>query len=220
MQHDTVVDVGCGSGQSTFQWRPHFKEIIGIDISVNQIASANEKLSRRPSILNMEFQVVSPESLPFDDKSVDMLSFGTCWHYIKHDVIIPEIQRVLKSPGCVAIYNYMIPTLSHSKCNDMFQLFKDECIVPFVPPMCLDGYRDGPHPFPLAKEYNFSMSIDYTFADFQNFFETTSAYAQYKEENPDSQVLTELIDNFEKVLPENDKNIEAVFPLQLLLFKA
>ena len=220
MQHDTIVDVGCGPGQSTFQWCPHFKEVIGIDISVNQIALATEKLSQRPSIQNLKFQVGPAESLPFADKSVDMLSFGTCWHWMKFDKVIPEIQRVLKRPGCVAIYNYLLPTISHSKCNDLFQPFQKEYIAAFFQPMILNGYRDAPHPFPLAKECNFSMNINYTPTDLYHFVESISVYTQYKQQNPDSQALTELIDSLDKVLPEDDKVIEMVFPVRLLLFKA
>ena len=63
------------------------------------------------------------------------------------------------------------------------------------------------------------MSITYTLTEFHHFLESISAYAQYKKQNPDSQVLTELIQKLDEALPETGKVIEAVFPLRLLLFK-
>ena len=220
VQYDTVVDVGCGSGQSTFQWCPYFKECIGIDISENQIRAANDKLSERPSIQNLEFRVGPAENLPLPDKSVDMLSFGTCWHWLKLDKVIPEIQRVLKKPGCVAIYTFLPYQFSCSKCNNIYQSFYENCMKEFVPSVYLSEYRDSPYPYPLAEECNFSMSIKYTLTDFYHLNESISAYAQYKKQNPDSQALTEMVNNLDQILPEHDKTIVGSFPMKLLLFKA
>ena len=37
------MDIGCGSGQSTFGLAPHFKKVLGLDISEAQIAEAKKK---------------------------------------------------------------------------------------------------------------------------------------------------------------------------------
>lgn len=46
------VDVGCGSGQCTDLFAPHFKQVLGTDVSAAQINAA--KAQEHPS--NVEFQ--------------------------------------------------------------------------------------------------------------------------------------------------------------------
>ena len=41
----------------------------------------------------------------------------------KHGVDTKMPERVLKSPGALAVYGYMIPTIRHDQCNKMFYDF-------------------------------------------------------------------------------------------------
>ena len=52
---DMVVDIGCGSGQSTSVFAAHFTKALGVDPSEGQIKFAIEK----NKCANVEFQVIS-----------------------------------------------------------------------------------------------------------------------------------------------------------------
>ena len=40
-----AVDVGCGSGQSTLVLSPHFRRLVGLDVSSSQLAEAERRRS-------------------------------------------------------------------------------------------------------------------------------------------------------------------------------
>lgn len=50
-----ALDVGCGSGQSTAFLSPHFRRVVGTDISENQIREARGTLDRG-RFPNVEFR--------------------------------------------------------------------------------------------------------------------------------------------------------------------
>ncbi|XP_070561273.1 putative methyltransferase DDB_G0268948 isoform X2 [Ptychodera flava] len=97
-----VVDVGCGSGQSTAMLSDHSERVLGVDISPDQIKQA--KASTMPS--NVEFSVGSCEAIPVDALSVDLITVGTAVHWFDLDKFYKEVDRVLKPGGALAIYTY------------------------------------------------------------------------------------------------------------------
>ncbi|XP_070561251.1 putative methyltransferase DDB_G0268948 [Ptychodera flava] len=97
-----VVDVGCGSGQSTAVLSDYSERVLGVDISPDQIKQA--KASTMPS--NVEFSVGSCEAIPVDALSVDLITVGTAVHWFDLDKFYKEVDRVLKPGGALAIYTY------------------------------------------------------------------------------------------------------------------
>ncbi|EXA46281.1 hypothetical protein FOVG_07009 [Fusarium oxysporum f. sp. pisi HDV247] len=81
---DTVLDVGCGTGQATRGLAPFFKNAIGIDPSEGMITSARETI--KSSALSIRFDVSAAEALgiglepPIANDSVDLLTAATAAH--------------------------------------------------------------------------------------------------------------------------------------------
>ena len=101
--HGTAVDVGCGSGQSTYPLRQHFKKVIGIDVSEKQIEHAKKKYS------DIEFRVGPGENLQFlENCSVNLITTAQAMHWMNHDAFYREVDRVLKPGGTLAVYGYGI----------------------------------------------------------------------------------------------------------------
>ena len=70
------MDVGCGSGQSTFVLTDIVKgRIVGSDVSPAQIEEAAKERDRRKAD-NIEFRVAPGETLDAEDGSVDIVT--TC----------------------------------------------------------------------------------------------------------------------------------------------
>jgi len=95
-----MVDVGCGSGQTTEPFASYFEKIIGIDASASQIACAPKKFP------HIEYLVGKGESIPVDDESVDLITCGAAVHWLDFPVFLGECHRVLKPNGCLLLYNY------------------------------------------------------------------------------------------------------------------
>ena len=105
---DLMVDVGCGSGQSTNVFQPYFKEIIGIDVSAEQLKQAR----KRNKFDNIRYCEGSAESIPVEDHSVDLVLAGAAAHWFDLPKFFEEVKRVLKpDTGCLVMIGYHAPEL-------------------------------------------------------------------------------------------------------------
>jgi SAM-dependent methyltransferase len=70
----------------------------------------------------------SAEDIPLPPASVDAIAIGQAFHWFRHDIAIPELHRVLRPGGGVAlIWNTRDPELPlHREIGEL--------IAPFVPP--------------------------------------------------------------------------------------
>jgi ubiquinone/menaquinone biosynthesis C-methylase UbiE len=94
----SVLDIGCGSGWATRLLAQNAKHghVIGIDISDEMIRVAGES-SR--GLDNVEFQVASAESLPFDAAQfTHAFSMESLYYYVDVLAALKEIHRTL-TPG-------------------------------------------------------------------------------------------------------------------------
>lgn len=107
-RHGLLLDVGCGSGQTSQIFSSDFRRIIGIDPSVNQIVNAVE----RNASPNVEYHVGCDDQLPVDDASVDLVVVGQAVHWFDFGKFYRECRRVLKPHGCLAMYGYDRPRLA------------------------------------------------------------------------------------------------------------
>ncbi len=72
---------------------------VGIDISDNQI----EQAKRLSSDLDIIWKVGSAEDTGYDDDSFDVITAVQCWWYFDQAKILPEVNRLLKPNGKLAI---------------------------------------------------------------------------------------------------------------------
>ncbi|XP_066431457.1 putative methyltransferase DDB_G0268948 isoform X1 [Eleutherodactylus coqui] len=97
---ELAVDVGCGTGRYTTPLAPHFKKVLGIDISESQINLANQY-----NLLdNVSYMVAPAEKLPIENDSVDLVTAGIAAQFFRVDEFASEATRVLKKKGCLALH--------------------------------------------------------------------------------------------------------------------
>ncbi|XP_075034739.1 putative methyltransferase DDB_G0268948 [Mixophyes fleayi] len=99
---EMAVDVGCGTGRYTLPLAPHFKKVLGIDISDSQINLAKEHTLAE----NVSYMVAPAEQLPLKDASVDLVNAGLAAHWFKVDKFVNEATRVIKTNGCLAVHAF------------------------------------------------------------------------------------------------------------------
>lgn len=96
-QAKTVVDIGCGPGNSTAVLKDVFPQakILGIDNSANMISKAKTQHS------GLDFQVCSAEDLT---GSYDLLFSNACLQWIpNHETLIPQLMGKLTEHGVLAV---------------------------------------------------------------------------------------------------------------------
>ncbi|XP_035264838.1 putative methyltransferase DDB_G0268948 isoform X2 [Anguilla anguilla] len=99
---DLAVDVGCGSGQGTVLLAPHFKQVIGTDISPAQLEMARA-CSSAP---NVSYRESAAEDLPFADGAADLVTAVTAAHWFDVPRFLREADRLLAPRGCLALLSY------------------------------------------------------------------------------------------------------------------
>ena len=93
----TIVDIGCGPGNSTAVLKDVFPHanILGIDNSASMISKAKEKYS------SLAFSVCSAENLT---GAYDLLFSNACLQWIpNHEVLIPQLMWKLTGNGVLAV---------------------------------------------------------------------------------------------------------------------
>lgn len=114
-KQDRLLDLGCGSGLSTFMFSHFAKEVTGVDISPILIQIAKEKHRAR----NIEFRRADILNLPFPNESYDIVSsFLTIEHLYDIAGALSEMVRVAKIGGLIII---LAPNLM-SPFNELYNL--------------------------------------------------------------------------------------------------
>jgi len=110
---DSVLDVGCGTGEVTLLAKTRAKDgnVYGIDPAPEMIAVARKKAAQKK--LHIDFRVGVIESLPFPDSSIDVVTSSLMMHHLPEDLKVrgvAEIYRVLRPGGRLLVADFMRPT--------------------------------------------------------------------------------------------------------------
>jgi ubiquinone/menaquinone biosynthesis C-methylase UbiE len=109
--HQSILELGCGSGDLTYALVDHGEKIVGTDISANavELALLRQKLwsLRGDQIKKIEFKQMSAVQLDFPDA---MFDWAVSTSMIEHlhpddvDIHLSEVRRVLKAGGHYLIW--------------------------------------------------------------------------------------------------------------------
>jgi len=83
---DSVLDVGCGTGEVTLLAKTSARDgkVYGIDPAPEMIAVARKKAARKG--LEIDFRVGVIESLPFGDDSIDLVTSSLMMHHLPDEL--------------------------------------------------------------------------------------------------------------------------------------
>ncbi len=105
---EKLLDLGCGTGQSTDLLRKTGVEIIGVDGCEKYIIKA------KINFPNNQYCFAQAESLPFPDNTFDCVaSYNTFEHLSDVSKVLGEIARVLKPGGFLIIHSPNLLSINH-----------------------------------------------------------------------------------------------------------
>jgi SAM-dependent methyltransferase len=92
-----VADVGAGTGKFSALLAESGRTVTAVDPDEQMLASLHE---RYPQI---ETRVGRGESLPFDNATLDAVTFAQAWHWVDPELASREVARVLKPDGVLGL---------------------------------------------------------------------------------------------------------------------
>lgn len=95
----SILDIGAGTGLFSNSFVHSRCHVTAVDVSID--------LLRHSSATRV---IANSESLPFAEKSFDIVTAANCWHWLDRSLTPKEIHRVLKPGGALAVvYQTYIP---------------------------------------------------------------------------------------------------------------
>ncbi|KAL7272440.1 trans-aconitate methyltransferase 1 [Rhizina undulata] len=112
--HKLLLDLGCGPGTVTRPLSAHFERTIGADTSQGMLATA-EELTPSEEYPNVEYKLSPAEELSFleEDGVVDLVVSAQAAHWFDYSRFWPEMTRVVRKGGTVAVWGYKDCVLVH-----------------------------------------------------------------------------------------------------------
>jgi ubiquinone/menaquinone biosynthesis C-methylase UbiE len=93
----TVLDLGAGTGKLTRALLRTGAEVIAVEPGEAMLAELRRVLP------DVEALRGAAEAIPLDDATVDAVAVGQAFHWFRHDEAVPELHRVLRPAGAVAL---------------------------------------------------------------------------------------------------------------------
>lgn len=100
-QGQNVLDIGTGTGVIPRNLYPYGAHFVGTDIAANQIEQA--KRLAEAAGMDIEFRCAPAENMDFPHGTFDAVTACQCFTYFNHDVLAPQLSRILKPGGAFAV---------------------------------------------------------------------------------------------------------------------
>ncbi len=115
--HDTLLDIGTGTGRMLQLLGDRVREAIGVDQSRDMLAVARTNLSQ-PQHRNCNVRQADMYQLPFNDRSFDLVILHMVLHFADEPSdVIREAARVLKPGGTFVVVDFAPHTMEELRDN-------------------------------------------------------------------------------------------------------
>lgn len=100
-----VVDVGCGTGLSSFIWLGAAEKIIGAEPNDDMRKVAESRLEENGAPPNLSFVKALSHQLGLPDESADLITCSQAFHWMEPKSTLKEFARILRPNGIFAAYD-------------------------------------------------------------------------------------------------------------------
>lgn len=123
-EHDTLLDVACGSGAFAIFCASKLKHVVGIDISDELIRYAKNHVAAG-KLSNIDFFCGDVEKTSFPDSSFSITSCRSAFHHMDNcDRVLKEMARCVNSGGKICIQD--MTAYQQDNVNEFFEEMEKE----------------------------------------------------------------------------------------------
>jgi SAM-dependent methyltransferase len=115
------------------------------------------------------------------ERSVDLAAAAQAAHWFDHARFHPEMRRVLRPEGALAIWTYGLAFVEPS-IDAVVRYYYDDVVGRYWPPErrhVENAYRDLPFPWREVSAPHFQLRLEWTLDDFVGYVSTWSATQRY-----------------------------------------
>lgn len=186
--HKLAWDCACGNGQASIGLADYFDKVIATDASSSQL----EHAIQHPNIC---YKHAKAEKGGLETDSVDLVTAATAIHWIDTNEFYPEVKRVLKPEGIIAVWSYSSTVISPE--IDKIMEYLSGTILKDVWPKenkkSWDFDNAIKFPFKNIEIPEFYLEMYWNLSEFINYVNTWSAVQKYIIANKSKPVI--LIEN-------------------------
>jgi len=194
---DAAWDCATGNGQIAGVLAERFRQVEATDISEKQLQQAVQKP-------NIRYRTEAAETPSFADASFDLVTVGQSAHWFHFDRFYPEVRRVLKPGGVLALVGYNLIKIDEPTDAVIKNLYTNVLGKYWDAERRLvdDAYSTIPFPFAEIELPGMAMTYDWTFDHLLGYLETWSALQHYVRKNGRSPVDETFLAELQAVWPE------------------
>lgn len=122
-----VVDLGSGTGLSTFAWASFAERVIGIEPSADLRHFAERIKVTSENYEHINFRSGKASCIELPDQSVDIVTCAQSLQWMEPDSTLREAKRILRHDGLFATYDYLLPPTFNWEVERAFENFI-ECV--------------------------------------------------------------------------------------------
>lgn len=174
-RREVALDCATGSGQAALGLANYFSLVVASDGSVSQLQNAEP----HPNVAYVGNLAEQPA---LRARTVDLVVAAQAAHWFNHERFYPEVKRVLKSDGALALWTYGLAYVE-PQIDAIVRHFYSSVVGAYWPPerhWVETAYRDLPFPMHEISAPTFELNLQWDLDSLMGYLDTWSAVQRYK----------------------------------------
>lgn len=208
-RYEHALDIATGNGQLAAELAKKFEHVYATDMS-------DEQLQHAVKAKNIIYRKESAERTSFDAGQFDLITVAQAAHWFDFKKFNPEIYRILKPDGVLAILGYGLFSTNPDSDRIIRNFYKNTIGAYWDPERRYldEDYTTLPFPYDELPAREFFGEWQWSFEQLTGYLETWSAVQHYKDKNGSNPVDI-IRDELKASWKDNDQKVTFPFLMRL-----